>query len=355
MTRKYPVRVAMLCLRAGGRRAQLLDNYSILGLLGDCAAVRRLRTDAGKSPHYALHGFAASHKLLTIGALYAQGWPRPGRGITFVVTAGAAQAERMHRQLATLLPPDEVLLFPAREVWPHEQLHISEKINEARMAALQAVCLGGPALVIVPIQALSERLVPPAVLQERMLTIASGQRLPMDDLIAHVVESGYERVDMVEGRRQFSVRGGLIDIFPVAAGSPVRIDFFDDEVDSVRVFDPETQRSTTALPRVHIGPAREWPLVVSDDVLAAIKEAAGRQSAALRNGGFAAGADAIATQVETHVEHLQARRWVPGLGQYKSFLFPRLHTLLDYAPGAPVIVDEAVRSREQLQLFKSTE
>lgn len=333
-----------------------MDNNAILGLLGESTEVQRLYDgirSATEAPKFLLHGYAPTHKLLTAGALYARGWPRKARGIMFIITSGAAPAERMHRQLTTLLPADEVLLFPPREVWPHEELHISENINETRMATLQAIALGGPALVIVPIQALAERLVPSTVLRERILTATPGQRLPMDELIAHLVDNGYERVDMVETRRQFSVRGGLIDVFPVAEAHPVRIDFFDDEIDSIRPFDPDTQRSTVSLTEVHIGPGRECPLAVNDDVLTAITETAGRQAAALREAGFDGAAENLTERVQTHLEHLQSQRWVPGLEQYKSFLFPRLHTLLDYAPDAAVVVDEPVRTREQLHLFQS--
>src|SRR5690606_18024398 len=150
----------------------------------------------------------------------------------------------------------------------------------------------------------------------------------------------------------FSVRGGLLDVFPPSAPAPYRIDFFDDEIDSIRVFDPETQRSVEDVERVRIGPAREVPPVDDEAALARIQEAVARQVETLRPAGAVAGADALAQRARTHLDHLAGRRWAPGLEQYKPFLFPELETLLDYAgPDATVIVDEPARTREQLQLM----
>ncbi|MFS8524936.1 MAG: hypothetical protein FWJ83_08740, partial [Limnochordales bacterium] len=219
------------------------------------------------APAAYIHGFAAGHKTLAIAAWHARGWPQPGRRTTLVLTVGPGHAQRLAQQLSSLLPDEDVLVFPAREVWPHEELHVPEAIASARLAVLERLVTGEPALVIAPIQAAAERLAPRAALRERVRTVAVGHILPMEQLAEALVRDGYERAAMVEGRGQFSVRGGLLDVFPPSAPAPYRIDFFDDEIDSIRVFDPETQRSVEDVERVRIGPAREVPPVDDEAVV----------------------------------------------------------------------------------------
>ncbi|MFO7265526.1 MAG: transcription-repair coupling factor [Bacillota bacterium] len=307
-------------------------------------------TRAGKPAAY-WHGFAPGHKTLAIGALYWLGWPRGRRGPALVLTVDLGAAQRLVNELSSLLPERDVLLFPAREVWPHEELQVPEDVVSARMAALERLALGEPVLVVAPAQAVAEKLPPREVLTERLLTVSVGDVLDRDALAERLVREGYERVPMVERRGQFSVRGGLLDVFPTAAPAPYRIDFFDDEVDSIRCFDPETQRSTEEVNAVRIGPAREYPIVNDEAVLRRIEEAAQRQAEALRRAGAAAGADNLLQRVRTHLDHLAGGRWVPGLDQYKPFFFARLETIVDYlGDEGLVIVDEPARTREQLQL-----
>lgn len=298
-----------------------------------------------------LHGFVPGHKTLTVGALYAQGWPGRGRRPTLVLTMDPGAAQRLVHQLSSLLPERDVLLFPAREVWPHEELHVPDEIVSARMAAMERLALGEPVLVVAPVQAAAEKLVPRELLVQRLWTVSVGDVLKRDDLAARLVREGYERAPMVERRGQFSVRGSLVDVFPMAAAMPYRLDFFDDEVDSIRFFDPESQRSGGDVERVRIGPAREYPVMNDAAVLRRIEAAAERQAEALRRAGAGAGADALVQRVRTHLDHIAGGRWVPGLDQYKSFFFPRLDTIVDYVGDGLVIVDEPARSREQLQLM----
>lgn len=301
-----------------------------------------------------VHGFSAGHKTLAIGALHAQGIQK-GRGrTTLVLTVGPGHAQRLVAQLSTFLPADDVLLFPAREVWPHEELHVPEEIASARLAVLERLTTGKPALIVAPIQAVAERLAPRQVIKERVHTISVGDIVNMEELAARLAKDGYERVSMVEGRGQFSVRGGLLDVFPVSASVPYRLDFFDDEVDSIRPFDPESQRSTGDVKQLRIGPASEYPLVNDAAVLQNIRDAVRQQIETLKQAGADEGAEALAQRSATHLDHIEGGRWVPGLDQYKPFFFPTLETLIDYVDAEGIIVvDEPTRTREQLQLLNT--
>src|SRR5690606_34680825 len=179
-----------------------------------------------------------------------------------------------------------------------------------------------------------------------------GQRVRPADLAARLVQLGYERVDMVDGRGQFSVRGGLIDVFPLTAAQAVRIDFFDDEVDSLRWFDVETQRSASSARQVTIGPVSEALLPTDPGAVAeALEAAASRQANRLHRAGLEEAAAELRERIAAHLEALATGRRFNGIEQYKAFFYPTLETLVEYVGDGAVVLDEPARTREQLNLF----
>ncbi|HEY8496257.1 MAG TPA: transcription-repair coupling factor, partial [Limnochordales bacterium] len=331
-----------------------MHNTGIFELLTHSREFRWLKSGqrpAAEPPVRLLHGFTPAHKVLLVAALFRSGWPA-GQRAMLVVAAGAHQAERLRDDLAAVLPGEPVLLFPARETWPHEELPVPKEVAAARLAVLERLAQGERVLVVAPVQAAVERLAPRAAFASLIRTVAVGQRVRPEELTAHLAHVGYERVDIVEANGQFSVRGGLIDVFPLTAAQPVRIDFFDDEVDSIRWFDVETQRSSAAVQRVTLGPA--WEAPPPPDPLAAaeaIGEAGYRQVNRLRRQGLEGPAAELAQRLDAHVDALKTGRRFPGVEQYKAFFYPQLETLLDYVGDGPVVVDEPARTREQLNLF----
>ena len=298
-----------------------------------------------------LHGFTPAHKVLLIAALFHAGWPA-GRRSMLVVAAGAHQAERLRDDLAAALPGETVLLFPARETWPHEELPVPKEVAAARLSVLERLARRERVLVVTPVQAAVERLAPSSTFASMLRSVSVGQHVRPEELAAHLAHVGYERVDMVEAKGQFSVRGGLIDVFPLTAAHPVRIDFFDDEVDSIRWFDVESQRSLAAVESVGISPAWEAPPPADPAAAANAIEAAGhKQINRLRRGGWEGPAAELAQRLESHLDALRTGRRFPGVEQYKAFFYPQLETLLDYVGDGPVVVDEPARTREQLHLF----
>src|SRR5690606_4140664 len=138
------------------------------------------------APAAYIHGFAAGHKTLAIAAWHARGWPAPGRRTTLILTVGPGHAQRLAAQLSSVLPDEEVLVFPAREVWPHEELHVPEAIASARLAVLERLATGEPALIVAPIQAVAEPLAPRAAFQDRIRFIEVGDVLPLARLAAEL-------------------------------------------------------------------------------------------------------------------------------------------------------------------------
>jgi transcription-repair coupling factor (superfamily II helicase) len=128
-----------------------------------------------------------------------------------------------------------------------------------RLAALHELVSGRSVKLIVNAEALLNRLPPPAFIGSRSLHLNTGETVQRENLTKQLIQHGYLRVEQVAEPGEFAVRGALIDIYAAGAEKPVRVDLFDDEVESLRLFDPQTQRSEGETERIRILPAREFP------------------------------------------------------------------------------------------------
>ena len=163
---------------------------------------------------------------------------------------------------------DAVLILPAPDVLPFEGLSPHPEIQEQRAATLSKVAAGTAAVVIVPVAAAVLRLRPPEFYGELARTIRRGEPLDIEPLLQHLNTLGYNSSDVVEMPGEYALRGGILDVYPPEADRPLRIELFGDEVESIRKFDPGTQRSTTSVEEAHLLPLTEVP--VREDTLAAI-------------------------------------------------------------------------------------
>ena len=138
-----------------------------------------------------------------------------------------------------VLTGEEPLVLPARELqW--RPMEASRQWENQRLAALYR--LGSSPVVVTTPEALVQRCIPPRVLERTVLTLAVGQRWDLGDLARRLAGAGYTRCDQVEGPGQFALRGGILDVFSPGMEQPVRCEFFDDEIDSLGIFDTATQR-----------------------------------------------------------------------------------------------------------------
>ncbi|NLC69037.1 MAG: transcription-repair coupling factor [Clostridiaceae bacterium] len=172
------------------------------------------------------------------------------------ITHNEIQARRFYEDFLFFCG-DDAVLFPTKEILYHD---VEAKSNDAifqRVAALERVLEGRYRFIVTSIEAISHKLPSTGFFAGNILTFSAGNRINLDYLLEKLVDMGYERVYMVEGKGQFSVRGGIIDVFPVDREEPTRIELFGDEIDSVRIFDPLTQRSVNNIESLKILPARE--------------------------------------------------------------------------------------------------
>ena len=157
-----------------------------------------------------------------------------------------------------------VSLFPAREITFYQEVAASREVACRRIETLHRLITGQTRAVVCPADALLHRVMPRSVFSRHTIRLEVGQVLPTDELIERLLAGGYTREYMVEGRGQFSVRGGIVDIYPADSLSAVRVEFFDEEIDSIRQFDVMNQRSQQNLTEVAIPPASEAPVPEED-------------------------------------------------------------------------------------------
>jgi transcription-repair coupling factor (superfamily II helicase) len=163
---------------------------------------------------------------------------------------------------------DAVVMLPAYDVLPYENLSPHPEIQEARAAALWKIVSGSARIVIAPFVATAMHYRPAEFYFDLTKVINRGNSVDSDVLRGHLNTSGYSAVDVVEMPGEYALRGGILDIYPPESEYPVRIELFGDEVESIRKFDPETQRSAGALDEVVLLPLSDTP--VREDILGAI-------------------------------------------------------------------------------------
>ncbi len=183
---------------------------------------------------------------------------------TAIVTADATDAQRLIDEIGFFAPGLRCALFPDWETLPYDTFSPHQDLISERLATLWRISQNdkehGADLVLVPATTALYRLAPPSFLAGYTFQFKTGQKLDEAKLKAQLTLAGYSHVTQVVSPGEYAVRGGLIDLFPMGSPQPYRVDLFDDEIDSIRTFDPDTQRSLYPVPEVRLLPGREFPM-----------------------------------------------------------------------------------------------
>ena len=177
-----------------------------------------------------------------------------------LVTANPLDALRLGDELAWFAPQLRVCILPDWETLPYDTLSPHQDLVSERLATLYTISRGEADVVLVPASTALYRLAPPAYLAAHTFFVKRGENLGSDAFREQMTVAGYEHVTQVVRPGEYSVRGGLIDLFPMGSPLPYRIDLFDDEVDTIRTFDPDTQRTVYPVDQIRLLPAREFPM-----------------------------------------------------------------------------------------------
>ncbi len=187
---------------------------------------------------------------------------------TAIITADATDAQRLLAELPFFAPKLRCVLFPDWETLPYDAFSPHQDLISERLATLWRIHNRGHGgsreegadVVIVPATTALYRLAPPAFLAGYTFAFKTGQQLDETRLKAQLTLAGYQHVTQVVSPGEYAVRGGLIDLFPMGSPVPYRVDLFDNEIDSIRTFDPDSQRSLYPVPEVRLLPGREFPM-----------------------------------------------------------------------------------------------
>jgi transcription-repair coupling factor (superfamily II helicase) len=177
-----------------------------------------------------------------------------------VVTANPLDAQRLQEEIAWFAPALRVHLLPDWETLPYDSLSPHHDLISERLATLYEISRGACDIALIPATTALHRLPPAEYLAAHTFFLKQGARLDLDALRAQLALAGYQHVTQVVSPGEYSVRGGLIDLFPMGSALPFRIDLFDEEIETIRTFDVDSQRTVYPVPEIRLLPAREFPL-----------------------------------------------------------------------------------------------
>ncbi len=266
---------------------------------------------------------------------------------TIIISHSNNQAYRISLDLEGLLGAERVSYFPANELLPHEEAFEPE-VTALRVATLGKILKPDGFIIVTSWEALQRRIIPRDKFLEFTLFLKLNQVISRDSLLIKLIKMGYQRVDMVQSIGQFSQRGDLVDVFPLDQPNPVRIEFFGDEIDSIRIFNVENQISMNSIAEILILPAREglWLHEKFERFQSSIIGDLNRQAAKLEEFGKIDEAEALKSKITEALERLSQGLQVLGADQFLPWIETNLVSLLDYWPDARIILDEPVRGRD---------
>ncbi len=306
----------------------------------------RQRLSAGPGCRTAVTGLDGSARSFLLAGLAGESFSQ-----ALIVTSDMARAEKIYEELLVFLPPELVGLLPARELFmTPDLLTRSLEQRRQRLSFMEWLHRGQKGVYVAPFTALISRLLPPEEWRKLSILIRVGEELDREIFLEKLISTGYERVPLIEGVGQCSARGEIVDIYPPGWALPLRVELFDRLVDSLRLFNPATQRSTEHLEHALILPALELVLPQSRfrqgerRVIAEMEQALSR----LRQQGEAEMAAKLKTSTGRHLERLAEPDGLDLLYSYFKYFYGDGASLLDYfPPDLTLFVDEPVAVLEQ--------
>src|SRR5579859_1506351 len=295
------------------------------------AALRRVADDPG---HLDLVGAPEGFDALVMADIV-----RSRKGLSVFVARDGARLSAFSEAFKFFASDVEILSFPAWDCLPYDRIGPSAGMAAQRMTTLSRLCEEidpkVTRLLVTSVPALLQRVPPKSAVRRAAYSAKAGNIVEIADLEAYFAINGYQRASTVSEKGEFAIRGGVIDVFPASAEEPVRLDLFGDTLESIRAFDPETQRSTAKLAAIDLLPVSE--ALIDADSIARFRR------------GFAAnfgapGDDALYAAVSEG-----GRR--AGLEHFLPLLYERLETLFDYlGPEVLIGVDHLVHEARDERL-----
>ncbi len=264
------------------------------------------------------------HDAFVLGGLVARGAVKT----LLHICRDDGRMARTVQALQFFHPDVEVVALPAWDCLPYDRVSPNAEITSRRIDALTRLCAPESAshrrIVLTTVNAATQRVPPRKLFEGRVLRLKPGGELPLDRLIGFLLRNGYNRTDTVREPGEFAVRGGIVDLFPSGGRAPVRLDFFGDTIEGMRLFDALTQRTTGAATELTLKPVSE---VLLDET--AIHRFRSRYREQF---GTVADDDPLYEAVSAGHRYIGMEHWLP-------LFYESLETMFDYLPGAAVTLD----------------
>ncbi len=247
-----------------------------------------------------------------------------------IITETQDNIDRLYRDFTTFRGENEIVLFPPWQTFLYGKIPPTKEILSDRMFTLERLIHRKRSIILTSIRALLHKILPIDAFKGATLDFAIGKEIELNNIIQSLIYSGYERVDLVEMKGDFSVRGGIIDIYPITYEMPIRIELFGDEIDSIRYFDPITQRSVTKIDStVSVVPISE--IILTPEMINYWKEKTSeiietQQSFKLAN------------EIKLLTEKLLENGRFDGIEGCLPLLYKNLANLWDYLPDDTVFI-----------------
>lgn len=286
-------------------------------------------------------GLSGSARSMLVSAIEAA----TKRPILFL-TYQLVQAQQLYDDLTVFLDEEYVHLYPVNELIASEIAISSPELRSQRIEALTKWSEMKSGILIAPVAALKRILPPQSYWSNYQLRFVEGEEIAIDRYLTALVEMGYEHASMVTSPGEFSRRGGIIDIYSVTEPHPIRIELFDDEVDSIRYFDAETQRSLDKLQEVVVGSATEL-LLTEEDILVGAERLEAAFGKTLKKIKTDAAKEVLVETIEPEITRLKNLERYQEMQKYIGFFYDNPASLLDYLPeNGLIMLDEMSRIQE---------
>ncbi len=317
----------------------------IMNPLNDSAEFKNILTNIeNKNYPIALYGLSESAKNYLINGVYQ----KLDKSL-LILTHSDVEAKNIYDDLSFYV--NDAYYFPTREVGFYNADAVSGDLRWERLKVMKKIMEKGKKIIITCVEALAATYMPIDLLQKYIFKLSVGTTLNLMDFTEKLIQCGYERVDKVDTKGQFSIRGGIIDLYPPISALPFRIELFDDEIDSIRTFNSETQRSIDKLPKIDIFPAKE--IILTKESMDAgynkIKEDLDRVVGSFNKKKEKEVIERITSLANINLESLKENWGFEAIDSYMPYFYENTSTFLDYMKEAFIVVDDAQRCFGKLE------
>ncbi|WP_026673677.1 transcription-repair coupling factor [Alkalihalobacterium bogoriense] len=295
-------------------------------------------------------GLTGSARTLFMSALYKE-----TKKTQLVVTHNLFQAQKLYEDLTGLMGGEEVFLYPVNELISSEIAIASPEMKSQRIEVLNKLTSNFSGIIIVPMAGLRRLLPPKELWIKSQCHFTVGGDIDIESMLSTLITIGYHRVDMVSAPGECSIRGGIIDIYPLTEELPIRIELFDTEIDSIRYFNVDDQRSHGKVQEVTIGPASEV-ILLEEHFQTGAKNLEEKLASSLKKIKNNKVKEKMTQHITYEIQQLKSNTTFQGMYKYMSLYYGAETSLVDYLDQSSImVIDEISRVQEMAESLDKEE